>query len=63
MKKPDLIPCPFCGSAGRVYTVKVGDTLLYAVECVNEECEVHPMTALHDKPQQAADVWNQRAPS
>lgn len=61
MIKPDLIPCPFCGSAGRVYTVKVAAELLYSVECVNEECEMHPMTELHDTPQEAADVWNQRA--
>ena len=63
MKKPDLIPCPFCGSAGRVYCVKISGEILYAVECVNEECEMHPQTCLHDTPMQAAEVWNQRAPS
>lgn len=50
---PDLMNCPYCG--GRARPVKTSG---YSVECVNTTCPIQPSTAIHDTPEQAAEIWN-----
>ena len=43
--KTEYAPCPFCGEPGRVISrTHDGDTYIYQVGCVNDECHVKPRT-------------------
>lgn len=72
---PDLLPCPFCGSPGRIcqededeYTHKKSE--LYWAECSNCKCKVGQdntgldgmmNTGVFDSAGNAAIAWNKRA--
>lgn len=56
-----LFPCPFCGGAAKQY--HRDDTTGWAntdwICCENDDCGCG--TCLHETPERAVEVWNQRA--
>lgn len=58
----DLKPCPFCGSFP---TIEIHEDLYkrkkYGIECINEDCEIQPMTARYADKEECIEAWNRRA--
>lgn len=57
MGTPELKPCPFCGGEARAFTAGGAD---WASEVQCRECNAS--SECHETPEDAAEVWNRRAP-
>lgn len=54
------LPCPFCGSAARVYDNANAGRPLWIAECGNQECALWPSTNGCDTREEAIAKWNTR---
>ena len=57
MTAPDLLPCPFCGEAPRLWEYNKGEC---EIECINGHCPSEPHVGIHTKAEAIA-AWNTRA--
>lgn len=57
IKDVELLPCPFCGSKGKIYNDPWG----IGVHCKNNDCSADVRgSKLSSNRQHAARIWNQR---
>lgn len=63
MKMPELKPCPFCGSNPIIdkYIPPQPHSVAYAVQCVNINCAVRPITDYCKDRKFIIKQWNRRA--
>lgn len=60
-ERPDIKPCPFCGTPGTMYSGALPDhRTAYRIVCENSACSVFICTVNYSTPREAAEVWNNR---
>ena len=57
----DILPCPFCGAAAKVKGYEPTDSFILKYDVVCCKNEQHILELCMDDPQEAIDVWNERA--
>ena len=58
----NLKPCPFCGKIPKIERHEDSfRRIKWGIECVNEDCDIQPMTPWYQNKKDTIDSWNKRA--